>query len=96
MRPQVINVFGKSYKIEYKEMDELHGECHNTRATIEIEQSQEGKELIHTLLHEYFHAVIYRVGLGQVLHGDIEEIICETFATFLVDNGLVKEKDNVL
>ena len=75
-------------------MEDDHGECHNLRATIDIDDAETGATLTHTLLHEYFHAVIHRVGLGQVLHGDIEEVICETFATFLVDNNLVKPQDS--
>ena len=94
MKPQVVNIFGKTYKIQYKEMEEdLYGECKNDEFLIEIDRNQTGEKLIHTLLHEYFHAVIYRVGLKQVLSHDVEEMICENFATFLCDNKLVIPKE---
>lgn len=70
--------------------EDLHGECKNSQALIEIDSDQSGSVLLHTLLHEYFHAVLHRTGVTQAIPSELEEVICETFATFLVDNKLVK------
>lgn len=90
MKPQVINVFGKTYRIEYKPLEDIDGECHNKKALIEIDESLQGRDLAQTILHESFHALFHRLSLSQVVHHDVEEIICDTFATFIVDNGLAK------
>jgi len=91
VKPTVINILGKSYKISYLELEEDDGLCKNKESEIDIDKNLEGIELVHTLLHEYFHGVLFRTGVTQVLSDDIEEVICDSFATFLVDNGLVKQ-----
>jgi len=90
MKPTALNVFGKTYRIEYKPLEDVDGECHNKKALIEVDETLQGKDLAQTLLHEAFHAVFHRLGYSQAVHHDIEELMCDSFATFLIDNGLVK------
>ena len=86
-KPKVINILGRAYKIEYKDLRLIgaFGQTKNREALIEIDESLEGKELLQTLLHEYFHAVNYRTGAYAAMPGDIEEIVVDSIATFLVD-----------
>ncbi len=51
------------------------------------------REKLHTCLHEMFHATWDRVGLNQTsIPRDLQEIICETFATVLLENFIVKPR----
>ena len=86
MKPQALNVFGKTYRIEYKPLEDLDGECHNKKSLIEIDQSLTGSNFTQTLIHEGLHALFYRLGYNQVIHHDIEELLVDQIATFLVDN----------
>lgn len=87
-RPRVVNVFGKPYKIKYDDMSKTDacGLTDNKNSLIIIDSSLKGEELKHTLLHEMFHAVLYRTSITQSLSHDLEEVIVDQIATFLVDN----------
>lgn len=87
MKPKAINILGKTYQILYKDLrlDHSFGITDNRKGVILIDQSLTGEELEHTLLHEFFHGVLYRTGASQALQGDIEEVIVDSIATFLVD-----------
>lgn len=87
-KPTVINVFGQTYKIKYDDMSktEACGMTDNIHRLIIIDKSLDGDDLRHTLLHEYFHAVLYRTSIVQSLSHELEEIIVDQIATFLVDN----------
>ena len=89
-RPKVINVYGKTFKIVYRNLDSgLYGECIPSKDLIEIDESLKGRDFMQTLVHEYFHALIDRISLNQILSEDLEEVICDNFATFLIENHLI-------
>ena len=86
-KPKAINILGKTYQIHYKDLraDHAFGLTDNRKAIILIDKSLTGKELEQTLLHEFFHAVLYRTGATLAMHGDLEEVVVDSIATFLVD-----------
>lgn len=83
-----IDVFGKSYKIVYVDLSEedKDGATDNKKSLIEIDKTLTGRDLQHTLLHEMFHAVMYRLSISQALDDGAEEIIADSFATFLCEH----------
>ena len=87
MKPKSIMILGKRYDIFYKDLraDHAFGMTDNRKRVILIDQSLTGEELQQTLLHEFFHAVLHRTGASQALHGDLEEVLVDSIATFLVD-----------
>lgn len=91
MKPTTLNVFGRTYRVVYRTFDEdIYGECKNKQALIEIDESLTGRDLIHTIIHESIHAIFHRLSYSQAIHHDLEELLSDTIATFLVDNDLVK------
>lgn len=44
------------------------------------------RETMLTLLHELFHAIIYRTGAAQIISVESQEILCEGFANFVYEN----------
>lgn len=87
-KPIVVNVFGCAYAIKYDDLtkSEACGITDNKNRLILIDKSLTGDDLKHTLLHEYFHAVLYRTSVVQSLSHELEEVIVDQIATFLVDN----------
>jgi len=86
-KAKCINILGKTYKIEYKDLSQQQcfGITDNRKGLIVVDKTLTGKELEQTLLHEFFHGVLYRTGSSQALSSEIEEIIVDSIATFLVD-----------
>jgi len=59
----------------------------NEAKTITIDKDIKGEELAQVLLHEFFHAVFFRVGLMQAkVSTDAHELIVENFATSFIEN----------
>lgn len=56
------------------------------RSLITIEKTLIGKELEQTMLHEFFHAVLARTGVSQAISHELEEVVVDSIATFLVDH----------
>lgn len=79
---------GKTYKIEYKDIrhEAAFGMTDNRKTLITIEKTLTGKELEQTMLHEFFHGVLSRTGASQALPNELEEIVVDSIATFLVDH----------
>ena len=71
-KPKCVNVFGKTYQIKYDDMKNTDacGLTDNKHALIIIDSSLTGDDLKHTLLHEYFHAILYRTSITQSLSHD--------------------------
>lgn len=87
-KPTVVNIFGCTYQIKYDDLSKTDacGYTDNRHRLIVIDSSLKDDDLKHTLLHEYFHAVLYRTSVVQSLSHDLEEIIVDQISTFLVDN----------
>lgn len=92
VKPKTINIFGKIYRFEYLDLEDqnIDGEHKAKLNKIIIDKNLKGKELTHTILHELGHALFHRMGWRQAIPHEVEEIVVDTFATFLVDNDLVK------
>ena len=88
MKPKCINVFGKTYEIKYDDLSKTDacGYTDNKHRLIVIDSGLKGDDLTHTLLHEYFHAILFTTSVTQSLSHDLEEVIVDQLATFLVDN----------
>lgn len=62
------------------------------KGTITIDPTKP-QDIKHTTLHEEFHVVFDRVGLNQTSIGDdMQEIICEVFASWIVENYKITPK----
>ena len=86
-KPTVVNIFGKTYAIKYEDLSKAHvyGLVDNKNALIMIDKTLVGYELQQTLIHEYLHAVFDRTSLTQSIPDELEEVIVDQVATFLVD-----------
>lgn len=100
--PKTIDIYGKPFKIKFQEdlTDEFGTPCDGIidKETIYINtylKEKDKKEvLIQSILHELFHGVIRRLGLKQAnFSDDLEEIICDSFATYVAENFIVEFKN---
>lgn len=64
----------------------LMGYCSKSPIEIHINKSLSKEDAEHTYCHEICHAIMFRVGLDQVLSHEAQEIICETFGSFMFEN----------
>lgn len=80
--PKTVMVLGKRIKVVLKEelasqgyaglYDPSEGKIYINPNVPDIEE---------TYLHELNHSIIHRTGLNQVISREVEEMICENFAT---------------
>jgi len=67
--------------------------CPQTK-TIHIEQTLKGGDfLAETLVHEIFHAIEDRAGIGQALDSKILEVIAEQVGVVISENFLLTPKN---
>ena len=67
--------------------EHIFGQCDYDSRTIYLDSGLKGAKRNNTFLHELFHALIHEYSIGQAnLSSDLEEVICDVFANFLVDN----------
>jgi len=86
-----INIFGIEYKIEKRERIVTNeGVCHGLidfeTQIIYLDETLSKEEFQQTLLHEAFHGVVKRLGLNQSIAHEVEEVLVDSFATFLIEN----------
>ncbi len=89
--PTRISVLGRDYEVKYtKNLGEGQyvGLCDHNERTIQLNPDSEC-DVFATFLHECIHAVLDRAGVRQTPSwtADIEEVICETLSSFLVEEG---------
>jgi hypothetical protein len=93
---EIINVFGEIWEIEFDdnllEDEEAKGQLLERSHTIKLAPEDDPNELIHTLLHECFHAYTRRTGVIQGISHETDETIAEGFPRFLVENFDIKLK----
>jgi len=93
---KLLDIFGLLVEIIYdehiQEDREADGEFCDRLFNITIGDAINHDELMHTLLHETFHAYSKRIGLRQGISEETEEIIAESFTRFLVENFDIKLK----
>lgn len=84
-----VNVLGDEYKIKLrkklKDIDghELLGSCDFNLKEIKV--VNDDKVMFH-LIHEINHVILERAGLNQALSSELQEVICEVFATVYMEN----------
>jgi hypothetical protein len=84
-----LTVFGHTYQVKIQKIDDAAFVDYDSK-TITINPDE---DFISCLLHEGFHAVLRRTGIHQAqLSDDLEEIIVENFAIFLVENFKIQLK----
>ena len=88
-----ISVFGKDIEVIFKDLsdDGIYGKFESKESRIYIHQGLTNDDIEATLLHEIFHAICYRIGIRQALPHELEEILVESFATWLVENYEFKD-----
>lgn len=88
--PRNIEIFGKKFKIiKSKDLHEIGiaGRIHYDNSIIEISTELDDQEMLQTLLHECFHGIFRRCSIIQAnVSHDIEEVIVDSFSTWLVEN----------
>lgn len=84
------DIFGVRAKIKTYKADidtiNLMGYAKKSPMTVMIENSISKEDWNEVTCHEAIHLLLYRVGLEQVIHSKINEIICETVSKFIVEN----------
>jgi Zn-dependent peptidase ImmA (M78 family) len=89
-----VNILGEDWAVKYvpivldpRSMNEACGLCDHPAKTIWICSELDHKMTVITLFHELFHAYTRRSGIynGMLSH-DMEEIICDQFATVIAEN----------
>lgn len=93
IRPRRLLVFGKEIKVIYKKLKNCVG-LTNFK-TIYIKTRLSDSLRTETILHELFHCVIDRTGIGQSnLSSEVEEILVDNLAKVVNENFelIVKEK----
>lgn len=66
------------------------GYCQKEPLAIFLNDNLTKEQYDSTVLHELFHAIIFRVGLDQILTPESNEMICETFSKFVAENYKLK------
>lgn len=83
------NILGDEYKIKLrKKLKSIDG--HEILGCVDFETKEikvvnDEKVMLH-LLHECNHAILERAGLNQALSPELQEVICEVFATVYMEN----------
>jgi hypothetical protein len=87
--PKVISIKGKLWKISFRKRIKLDGVdcdglCESGKRLILLRSGLTKKDLIHTFLHEYFHAVLHELHVD--VDGGLEEVIVDGMASCLLEN----------
>jgi Zn-dependent peptidase ImmA (M78 family) len=94
MRKHVV-IFGKIVPIVrtknlMQDRDAL-GLFHRDKFFIEVDASLKDKDLMLTVIHECFHALVQRAGVYQSgLTHEVEEILAEQLSIMIVENFKIK------
>lgn len=87
--PKHIDIFGRKIKIIRKNIRDTGrmGYYDDHRGEIVVCSTiTESKDIESTWVHELVHALMFRLGYHQVVHGQASELFCENFATFIYEN----------
>jgi hypothetical protein len=80
-------VKGVKYKVIYKKMDSLHGECDQDKKIIYIDDNKDTAKIacrIHA--HELAHAYVKELLLDSVVSSDVQEMICNLVEDLVDDH----------
>ena len=94
----VFNILGARVKLHFQEKlfeTGAVGLYDPDQKKIIIDSRLNENDKLHTLIHEFVHAVQFRSGLVQTsIPQDLHEIMAETIATALIENFEIKLKNN--
>lgn len=88
-----IQILGKVHKVFLTKDAEDSGEYEASTREIKVNNSQNDTEKMATLIHESIHGVLSVTGIDQTIDGDLENIICESIASFMLEAFSVKLKE---
>jgi len=92
--PKSVDVFGQFILVTRKsgllnKTDPEHGYFQNGEIVVGINKDPSIE--LQTLIHEMGHALWERLSLNQTdIHPDIQEILCDVYATMMVENFDIK------
>lgn len=87
--PKSIDIFGRKIKIKRENLrasgrmgyyDDAAG------MVVVCSTLTDKKEIEATYIHELVHAVMFRLGYHQVVHGQAAELFCENMSAFIYEN----------
>ena len=91
--PRYIYIKGKRWKVVYRKRltqdgDPCSGLCDLENRIIYLSKLLSPKERTATIFHELFHALLFEchVPEGASLNEEVEEILCDAFADFIMSN----------
>lgn len=91
--PDSVEVFGKKVPVKLEEIDNnFGGFFYPYEWKIIVNKNIPHEEYFRVLLHESFHAVFTRTAIDQSVPYEVEQIIVENMARFIVENFELKPK----
>ena len=93
--PKFFNVFGEKIKLRSGDLGpQFDGMYYVNEKMIIISKSVAPENFNRVLLHEFFHSVIDRCSLNQVISYPSEEVLVDMFTKCLLENFDIKPKLN--
>lgn len=91
--PKHFNVFGEKIKIKLGDLGpQYDGMYYPNNKLIVINKDVDPENLNRVIIHEFFHSVIDRCSLNQVVQYPSEEVLVDMFTKALLENFEVKIK----
>jgi Zn-dependent peptidase ImmA (M78 family) len=97
--PTFVTVYGRKIPIKYITREKLDTFIPNAEGiwdsytrTIYICKTAPLKIQMYYIYHEVGHAVMNFTGLDQILPPEIQEVICQSYATVMEDLGSIKAR----
>lgn len=91
--PKHFNVFGKKIKIKLGDLGpNYQGMFYPGKDLILVDKNTTIEELPRVVVHEFFHSVVSRCSLDQVVTYPSEEVLVDMFTKALLENFEVKPK----
>ena len=88
-KPNTIHILGKKYALKSKpglQNGQNDGLCDLERREITIDASLKGDEYFVALIHEMIHGVFHEGSISQVIPHEVEEIVADLVAKWVVEN----------
>ena len=89
--PKHFNVFGQKVKIKFGDLGpNFQGMFYSQKNLIVIAKDTPPEEISRVVIHEFFHSVISRCSLDQVVSYPSEEVLVDMFTKALLENFEIK------
>jgi hypothetical protein len=89
-----LDIFGQKFSVYQSDIsDEYLGQCSYKEQRIDIHPEAQGDLFLETLLHEFLHALFFRMSYKQsgIPHA-LEEVMIDQIAKCLVENFKITKK----